>query len=126
MSFRGFLREMRASFLFGRASKLARREQYQEAREVLQEVLRLVSAATSIAAVSAPHLSSRLAALKLRSQIAAKLNDVPLATASIHEALALWGEVMPFMKPGPTVETVTAWESWARRYLAWAERGETP
>ncbi len=76
--------------------------------------------------MSAPHVSTRFGALKLRSEVAAKLKDVPVATASIHEALALWREIMPFMKPGKTVEAVTAWESWARQYLSWAERGSAP
>src|SRR5512134_2472116 len=88
MSVVAFLREMRASFLLGRASKLVRREQYREACDQLGEVLRLVPAASSVRTMSAPQFSTRLVALKRRSELAAKLNDVVLATSSIREALA--------------------------------------
>ena len=120
---RGFLRMMRASHLFGNASKLVRRERYQEACDVLKVALDLLQPVHGTL-LDPLRLSTRMSAIALLSRAAAKLGHLPLATASIREGLALWEE--SGLPRTPKLQAMVEWETWARQYLAWANRGEEP
>jgi len=114
---------MRASGLLGRASKLVRSERYEDAREVLRRALDLVPA-TPGGRTEPARFSARIMLLKVQSQVAAKLNDVPLATRSIREALPMWLE--SGLPQTAKFQTMIEWEAWARQYRAWAEHRDEP
>ncbi len=116
MSITSFFRHMKASALFGRAGMLVGQERYEEAGALLKRALDLVPAGEATFA-DPPAFSTRLSFLKMQSQVAAKINDVPLATAAIREGLAMWlnSGLPPAKHP-----SFTSWEVWARQYLAWA------
>ncbi len=85
-----FVRPMRAARLYGRTSRLLRAGRRQEAIEMLNATLDMLPPSVPKSFLDPAAWSTRLFAHKLRSEIAAKLGNVPLAVASIRAGLALW------------------------------------
>jgi hypothetical protein len=110
-----FFREMKASWLLGRGSKQIRKGRLQEARDTLQRALAVIGPVPKGAFVHG--WSVRFTILTALSRAAADLNDLPLARASIQEALDLWASGPLSGKPHHNTE----WESWARSYLVWSD-----
>lgn len=118
-AFGDLLRLARASGQLGRALELAGDARLTESRDALLTVLDVAGQAAGGLA-SAAWLSTRLCALMSLAEVGAKLEDRPLAVASVREALALWDR-SGLDRADPRFASFVAWESWARPFLSGAE-----
>jgi hypothetical protein len=94
--------------------------------DALKQTLSTLSAMGDSSFFAGMKVWTRLHANILIASTASRTGETAVAVASIRDALGLWGEVRPFMSPGPTVTRISAWESWAKNYLACAEHDGAP
>lgn len=114
-AFGDLLRLARASGQLGRALGHAADERLAESRDALLAVLDVAGQAAEGLAANA-WLSTRLCALMSLAEVGARLEDGPLALASIREALALWDR-SGLDRGDPRFAAFAAWEGWARPLL---------
>jgi hypothetical protein len=114
-AFGDLLRLARASGQLGRALGYGADAKLTEARDALLTVLDVAGQSAAGLAAGA-WLSTRLCALMSLAEVGAKLDDGPLALASIREALALWDR-SGLDRADPRFAAFVAWEGWARPFL---------
>lgn len=118
-AFGDLLRVARASGQLGRALGLAADARLAESRDALLSVLDVAGEAVDGLAQGA-WLSTRLCALMSLAEVGARLDDRPLALASIREALAIWDRA-GLDRADPRFSAFATWEAWARPLLAGAD-----
>jgi hypothetical protein len=118
-SFGEFIRCMRASRLYGNASRQMNRDEFTAARDTLLAALQLLGTEQPTNSNVGVWFSTRFQALRGLAYCAAKLKDVPLARSSVEEAISLWKTAN--IGPETKYQGLPEWMAWARDYLARTE-----
>jgi hypothetical protein len=105
-----------ASRLMTKAHALYSEGRYAETSEVVKFARELVGPPEPTVFAYGIITSTRFAAARLLSASAAKAGDRALALDAIGEGLRIWNALKPHLRPSKTVENLTEWEVWAKRY----------
>jgi hypothetical protein len=111
-----FQRAQEAANMVRRAHSLHATGQLAEATSLLMQARSIADRPGTNWFLMGAQATNRLRAASLLSITAAKSGNRPLALEAIEEAMALWTETKPHIKPGPTAQGYVEWESWAKQY----------